>query len=293
MNQVEFSKSSEEPISKEVEKSLIESVRSVNSISDKASELHNKFRDNYLSMIDTNKVADMKENNDIAKEALNTMLTYAKQYNNDMVVSIDKFREALDIQNRDYNEYMINVPNTVNEIDITKPTSPSNSKSENSEVENTEPLSDDEIEGAEESVLDEASNEDNIKKDDPALNINMDINKGLNGLLNKFNNDNLDKKKEELISKVSFGGLSNIIAQNKPIKEETVKIATVDVEEPNLDTAKEDISNVKEVSAVEPSTETSKTEIKATVAAPVAAEEPTLEEPRKRKKVNIDIAVDD
>lgn len=261
MNQVEFSKSSEEPISKEVEKSLIESVRSVNSISDKASELHNKFRDNYLSMIDTNKVADMKENNDIAKEALNTMLTYAKQYNNDMVVSIDKFREALDIQNRDYNEYMINVPNTVNEIDITKPTSPSNSKSENSEVENTEPLSDDEIGGAEESVLDEASNEDNIKKDDPALNINMDINKGLNGLLNKFNSDNLDKKKEELISKVSFGGLSNIIAQNKPVKEETVKIATVNVEEPNLDTAKEDISNVKEVSAVEPSTETYKTEI--------------------------------
>ncbi len=38
---------------------------------------------------------------------------------------------------------------------------------------------------------------------------------------------------------------------------------------------------------------TSKTETKATVAAPVASEEPTLEEPRKRKKVNIDIAVDE
>lgn len=226
MEQVEFSKSTENPISSEVENKLINSIDIVKNTSEKANDLHAKFRDNYLLMIDTNKVADMKENNDIAKQALHTMFAYAKQYNKDMVESLDLFRDALDIKARDYDDYMVNVPNRIEEIDITKPTSPNVSKINDDtnavddelleDVEKTISQDTDENVAVSTNVIEEKKTE---KSEENALvpqaNLSMELKKGLSGLLNKFNNDNLNKKQSKLISNVAFSGLSNIIPEPK------------------------------------------------------------------------------
>ena len=64
----------------------------------------------------------MKENNEIATQALKTMLTYTKQLDEDIIANIDLFRAVLGINARDYDEYMVYPPETIEEIDVTKPT---------------------------------------------------------------------------------------------------------------------------------------------------------------------------
>ena len=277
MAQVEYSKTSENPISSDVEEMLANSVYTVKNTAEKATELHNKFRDNYLSMIDTYKVADMKENNEVANQALKTMFTYAKQLNNDMVISLDKFREVLDIKARDYNDYMVHVPARVEDIDITKPTSPNASPDDNKVVVDDIIAEDNQETSEKQPVSENITSEKKTEKLEEAkpLKVGFDIKKGFSSLLSKFNIDILNKKQEKLISNVAFNGLSNIIPQEKPeisanientadVVEDTVEVIeekptiteepkVIDIAQINIDKSllpvKEDITPVEEKTA--------------------------------------------
>ena len=231
MQEVEFSKTSENPISKSDEEMLIKSITTVKNISTKATELHGKFRDNYLSMIDTNKVADMKDNNEIAKQALQTMLTYAKQLNSDIVISLDKFREILDIKARDYLDFMIGVPNTIEEIDITKKTTPEYPALDNvndtdtSHEETKQEASASNVSEIIEVVVEKLADNKKIEEEKAKLSIDMNINKGFSGLISNFSKNALNKKQEKVISNIAFSGLSNILPKEEPKKVEVEEIS--------------------------------------------------------------------
>lgn len=97
-------------------------INKTKEVMDNIGGLHAKIRDNYLNIIDSSKISEMKENNEIATQALKTMLTYTKQLDEDIIANIDLFRAVLGINARDYDEYMVYPPETIEEIDVTKPT---------------------------------------------------------------------------------------------------------------------------------------------------------------------------
>lgn len=122
MAQIELLKTSENPIAEDKIQELQAGINKTKEVMDNIGGLHAKIRDNYLNIIDSSKISEMKENNEIATQALKTMLTYTKQLNEDIIANIDLFRAVLGINARDYDEYMVYPPETIEEIDVTKPT---------------------------------------------------------------------------------------------------------------------------------------------------------------------------
>ena len=122
MAQIELLKTSENPIAEDKIQELQAGINKTKEVMDNIGGLHAKIRDNYLNIIDSSKISEMKENNEIATQALKTMLTYTKQLDEDIIANIDLFRAVLGINARDYDEYMVYPPETIEEIDVTKPT---------------------------------------------------------------------------------------------------------------------------------------------------------------------------
>lgn len=122
MAQIELLKTSENPIAEDKIQELQAGIDKTKEVMDNIGGLHAKIRDNYLNIIDSSKISEMKENNEIATQALKTMLTYTKQLDEDIIANIDLFRAVLGINARDYDEYMVYPPETIEEIDVTKPT---------------------------------------------------------------------------------------------------------------------------------------------------------------------------
>jgi len=106
----------EAEVSEETIDELSKEISKIEKINGNIVNLHSKIRDNYLSIIDTVKVSEMKENNEIADQALTTMLTYAKQLTEDIVNNIEHFRTVLGITTKDYDTYLMYPPETTAEV---------------------------------------------------------------------------------------------------------------------------------------------------------------------------------
>ncbi|MBR5598930.1 MAG: AsmA family protein [Alphaproteobacteria bacterium] len=128
MAQIELLKSTENPVDENVVNSIKEEMDIIAGDIEKISKLHSKIRDNYLDIIDTTSISRMKENNGIAEQALSTMFTYVKLLNISLVNNIDSFRTALGITAKDYDAYMVSVPEKIEDIDISMPTTKNGEK---------------------------------------------------------------------------------------------------------------------------------------------------------------------
>ncbi len=122
VNQIALMKNGTEPLSEETENLLLKSIQKVSADMERISKLHTKMRDDYLFIVDTTNIEAMQDNNEIAEQALNTMLSYAKSLNKDIISSIEGFISALGLETRDYNDYMVSIPEKTEDIDLTRPT---------------------------------------------------------------------------------------------------------------------------------------------------------------------------
>ena len=213
MAQVELLKSTTTPVSEDNVKKLQGGIDKTKEVMDNINVLHDKIRDNYLNIIDSVKVSQMKENNEIAHQALETLLAYSKQLYNDVVINIDDFRAALGITTRDYDQYMLYPPESTAEIDITKPTIKSPSKT--SPLTAQKDLIQTDVTSTKKLVNDAQPGEVNDKKKvtfDAA--IQQTASNGLSELLNKFKNDKSLHDDVNIVSNLDFGGLSDIFKSN-------------------------------------------------------------------------------
>lgn len=121
MDKIEPLVKQENGLSSEDTDKLAASVKKVADDMEKITEVHSKIRDNYLAIIDTTRAADMKENNEIADQALQTLSLYVENMNNDIISSFDLFRAALNIETMDYDQYIVYPPKDPRDIDITQP----------------------------------------------------------------------------------------------------------------------------------------------------------------------------
>lgn len=135
MQQVGIMANTDTPVDEEKQKALQDGIDGINDDIERINGLYNKIRDNYLNIIDSQKISEMKKNNEVAQQALNTIFVYTERMNNKIIDSIEAFRAALNINARDYDEYMVYLPQTVDGIDASKPTSGSK-KTEQSVQEN-------------------------------------------------------------------------------------------------------------------------------------------------------------
>ena len=122
MAQIEFMDASDTPVDPDKAESLQNQINKIDEIMDNLSSLHAKIRDNYLNIIDTAKTSEMKKNNELATQALKTMLAYTKQLNNDILASLDDFSTTLNITSRDYDQYLVYPPESIDDIDVKQPT---------------------------------------------------------------------------------------------------------------------------------------------------------------------------
>ena len=227
--QIDILATTETPVSESKTTQIDVDMKNIAKEIDRISKLHAKIRDNYLTIIDSTSVSDMKENNELAEQALTTMFTYVKELNNNLIDSIDVFRAALGINARDYDLYMVHPPRSIEEIDITKPTTKLSEK---------EALKANEEAKIEEKSLDEGAK----KKDNLALSLEG-LNEGVASLIGKFN----AKKNASEISLIEFSGLSNTLKPQKNM--EVAKVESL----PIIKDSKAEISSneIKEVKTVE------------------------------------------
>ncbi len=122
MSQIELLDATDTPVNTDDANKLQDGRDKVKEVMENISTLHGKIRDSYLNVIDTNKTSDMRENNEVAEQALKTMLAYTKQLNEDIILNLDKFREVLNISARDYDDYLVYPPESIEEIDVKQPT---------------------------------------------------------------------------------------------------------------------------------------------------------------------------
>ena len=245
MAQVELLNSSTTPVSEENVKKLQDGLDKTKEIMDNMSELHSKIRDNYLNIIDSVKVSQMKENNEIAHQALETLLTYSKQLYNDIVINIDDFRAILSITSRDYDQYMLYPPETTADIDIKQPTLKTGSgvalpKNDN-HPEEVEPKSDT-ISPAEDEKTTETSKvstsstlktDADKKKESFSIALQANAANGLSDVLGQLKNRKKLDKGIQVASNLDFGGLSGIFKSN--INTETSKtISSSDISSKTL-----------------------------------------------------------
>ncbi len=217
MAQVELLKSSTTPVSEEDTKKLVDGIDKTKEVMDNISALHGKIRDNYLNIIDSVKVSQMKENNEIAKQALETLLTYSKQLYNDIVINIDDFRSVLGINSRDYDQYLIYPPESITDIDINQPTIKNGTSNQSSTLK-TSSDSDLEITPSSEeknSTINSTSSDDHsVGKDAFNLTFQSSVSSGLSDILTRLKNEKDSLNELKIATNLDFGGLSDIIKES-------------------------------------------------------------------------------
>lgn len=221
MIQVDILKSTDTPLTEQKISELQGSVEAINNSMKKIDEFYTINRDSYLKIIDTNSITEMSKNNDLATQALQTMLNDVNNLNNDIIKSIDLFRDALGIHARDYDLYLVFAPKTIDEIDTLLPTDKNIPVTSNDELAK--------------------------KKDELTISLNS-VTNGIASLYNKFKK----QKKAKDIADIGFGGLSTIVEQTKTIAtttENTVGVTeNVVIENKNEALEKTPIDDKKEIS---------------------------------------------
>ena len=200
MMEIELLDKSATPVKQEKKDELNADIKKIAENMNVISELQSKIRDNYLNIIDTATIATMDNNNKVATQAVETMLTYVNQLNDNIVTSIDVFRDVLNINAKDYDAYLVYPPKSSNDIIPTSPTFKSgnvdNSKSE--------------------------AVQSDAKADKISFSLEGIVN-GLSGIFTKkekINNSNS-------LDLVEFSGLSNLIPAKRENKiEKTIKTST-------------------------------------------------------------------
>lgn len=206
---------------------LLKSKNNVEADMSKIDNLQEKIRDNYLHIIDSSKVSEMNSNIEVAKQALQTILTYTKQLNEDIVSSIDLFRSELNINERNYDEFLVYPPEFIDDINIKDPTYKSK---------------EDPLKG----ILTPTVPQDNAVMNKVSFGFDT-IKNGLGGLLNKFNADNLAQKESKLVSKMAFNGLSDILKKGSEASQELdLEINIADINS-NIDFTDNEISSNSDI----------------------------------------------
>ncbi|MBR5154097.1 MAG: AsmA family protein [Alphaproteobacteria bacterium] len=217
MTQIDILSNTETPVSKEKVEQIDTDMKNIAKEVDRISKLHAKIRDNYLNIIDSTSVSAMKENNELAEQALNTMHAYVIQLNSSLINSMDVFRGALGINARDYDLYMVHPPRNVEDIDISKPTTNVTGK-----------------EKVVASKADETSKEDSkdlsqSKKKDKLTSSFEEFGKSISSLVSSFT----AQKNSSKISDLEFSGLSKALSlkptilENKEDNKDAIKVASL------------------------------------------------------------------
>ncbi len=201
--QIEILKTSATPLDDASIKKLKDSFVKAKEIMDNIGSLHGKIRDNYLNIIDSIKISQMNENNEIAKQALQTMLTYSRQLYNDIIISLDDFRAALNINARDYDNYLLYPPENIDDIDISEPTIKNSSVKKVSDASKSSET---------EVSSEKKSNNQNALND--SLDLNFSQNSGLLSTLQHFNENKNAQNDILLASSLAFDGVSGILQNN-------------------------------------------------------------------------------
>lgn len=255
VKQIALMKNGTSPLSEEEENLLLQSIKKVSADMERLNKLHTKMRDDYLFIVDTSNIEAVQDNNEIAKQALNTMLSYAKTLNKDIINSIEDFIKALELETRDYEDYMVNIPQNAEEIDPSLPTTGSpkdksetvaknkekavkdvkpqtetsandGSKDKNTPIVNMEtaPETTDVLPAKTDAQTDVSADK---KKIDEKLSQLRNIKSNLYELINNFRAE--QKAKEEIKTAINFnaGGLSSLLSNILPLKED---IPTADKE---------------------------------------------------------------
>lgn len=236
VKQIALMKKGITPLSEDTENLLLKNIQKVSNDMERINKLHTKMRDDYLFIVDTTNIDAMQDNNEIAEQALNTMLTYTKTLNKDIVSSIEDFITALELQTRDYDDYMVAVPDNAEEIDQTKPTTSTPKKKEkpsetikSPEVDTNSITS--EVSGsvsaenapANEEIAPAAVSEPEViiekqtegvadkKKIDEKLSRLQNIKSNLYELINNFRTEQRTKEEIKTASSVNSGGLSPLL----------------------------------------------------------------------------------
>ncbi len=270
VKQIALMKNGTAPLSEDTEKLLLENIKKVSNDMERLNKLHTKMRDDYLFIVDTSNVDAMQDNNEIAVQALNTMLSYTKTLNKDIISSIEDFITALELETRDYDDYMVRVPEKAEEIDPSQPTtgSPKDKKDEvKSEVftdaetdvseestDNNATAANAQTEGA--AVLEPKTDvqtdaEADKKKIDEKLSQLQNIKSNLYELINNFRAEQKTKKDIKTAANINTGGLSsllsNILQSEEPLNADTA--VTIPTDTPNMQA---ETSVIAETAAVMP-----------------------------------------
>ena len=214
MLEIELLDKSNTPVKQEKKDELNADIKKITENMNVISELQSKIRDNYLNIIDTATIATMDNNNKVATQAVETMLTYVNQLNDNIVTSINVFRDVLNINAKDYDAYLVYPPKSSNDIIPTSPTFKSGN-------------------------VDNSKNE-SVKSDVKVDNVSFSLEGLVNGLSGIF------AKKEKNTSPnsldlVEFKGLSNLV----PVKNEK----KIDVKPIEIGAT---ITNIEEIETEEP-----------------------------------------
>ncbi|MBO5039272.1 MAG: AsmA family protein [Alphaproteobacteria bacterium] len=215
MQQVDIMANTDTPVDEAKQKALQNGIDDINDDIERINGLYNKIRDNYLNIIDSQKISEMKKNNEAAKQALETIFVYTERMNNKIVDSIEDFRAALNINARDYDEYMVYLPKTIDSIDASKPATgskqPAESKDDNIDVKDKKQTEASSKTDNKKDVADKPDEEE-IKKKDDILSLNINSVKG------------------------GIASLIKKIKTNTP-KTAEVKVAQLDIQSPVIQTA--------------------------------------------------------
>lgn len=231
MAQVELLKSSTTPVSDEDTNKLLDGIDKTKEVMDNISALHGKIRDNYLNIIDSAKVSQMKENNALAQQALETLLTYSKQLYNDIVINIDDFRLILGINARDYDQFMLYPPETTAEIDIKQPTVKSGNEN-NSIVSTSKDVPDisantgDATKVTQPSSDTQKSEEKDKKKEALNLTLQSTATNGLSEVLSKLKEEKDFRNDVKIASNLDFGGLSSLFKSNIDASKDKTEVSS-------------------------------------------------------------------
>ena len=221
MEQIYMMDGTDNSVPKEKQDELSDDIQSVMLEMDKITALHNKIRENYLTIIDAVKVSEMRKNNEVANQALETILSYTEYMDKMIIDSIDKFSVVLDIQSRDYDDYMVYPPKNANEIDVSKPTIHVENKTNKKEkiTENTEEQSksDKTDTNAEAPTTLEQSKIDTLS---------LNLQEPKNGLFSLISKIKTAKEENTLSSDLQFAGISDAIKKSTQQAESILEIAS-------------------------------------------------------------------
>ena len=122
MDQIDFLEKTNTPVDPEKKKILINDIKKITDDMKIISDLQSKVRDNYLNIIDTATISTMNNNNKVANQAVETMFAYLKKLNENIVISINRFSDVLNINSKDYDSYLVYPPTNIDEINPAAPT---------------------------------------------------------------------------------------------------------------------------------------------------------------------------